>query len=166
MMRRIVLPATEVGIGGETIAKNLFCPEVTEPDGVAEFRRPSPLGIPPRRRMRHRAPPGAVVKPRARHASTIYPVVSSQLSVRREIFRDHLRSDLDSSFGRAITLEVRKSAMAMTARPRFWPSAHMDFTREGRYCLVISMEIAWGFGRALLMTRRGLLFPSRENRMG
>jgi hypothetical protein len=32
-MRRIVLPLTEVGIGGETIAKILFCPEVAEPDG-------------------------------------------------------------------------------------------------------------------------------------
>ncbi len=32
-MRRIVLPLTEVGIGGETIAKILFCPEVREPDG-------------------------------------------------------------------------------------------------------------------------------------
>lgn len=32
-MRRIVLPLTDVGIGGETIAKILFCPEVAEPDG-------------------------------------------------------------------------------------------------------------------------------------
>lgn len=32
-MRRIVLPPTRVGIGGETIAKILFCPEVAKPDG-------------------------------------------------------------------------------------------------------------------------------------
>ena len=32
-MRRIVLPLTEVGIGGETIAKILFCPELAETDG-------------------------------------------------------------------------------------------------------------------------------------
>ena len=31
-MRRIVLPLTEVGIGGETIAKILFCPELAEPE--------------------------------------------------------------------------------------------------------------------------------------
>ena len=31
-MRRIVLPSTEVGIGGETIAKILFCPGLAEPE--------------------------------------------------------------------------------------------------------------------------------------
>ena len=31
-MRRIVLPLTEVGTGGETIAKILFCPELAEPE--------------------------------------------------------------------------------------------------------------------------------------
>jgi hypothetical protein len=31
-MRRIVLPLTEVGIGGETIAKILFCPGFAEPE--------------------------------------------------------------------------------------------------------------------------------------
>ena len=31
-MRRIVLPLTEVGIGGETIAKILFCPGLAEPE--------------------------------------------------------------------------------------------------------------------------------------
>jgi len=31
-MRRIVSPSTEVGIGGETIAKILFCPELAEPE--------------------------------------------------------------------------------------------------------------------------------------
>ena len=32
-MRRIVLLSNGVGIGGETIAKILFCPELAEPDG-------------------------------------------------------------------------------------------------------------------------------------
>jgi len=31
-MRRIVLPSTEAGIGGETIAKILFCPGLAEPE--------------------------------------------------------------------------------------------------------------------------------------
>jgi len=31
-MRRIVLPSTEVGIGGDTIAKILFCLELAEPE--------------------------------------------------------------------------------------------------------------------------------------
>ena len=31
-MRRIVLPLTEVGMGGETIAKILFCRELAEPE--------------------------------------------------------------------------------------------------------------------------------------
>jgi hypothetical protein len=33
-MRRIVLPSTGVGIGGETIAKILFCPELAEPESL------------------------------------------------------------------------------------------------------------------------------------
>jgi hypothetical protein len=40
-MRRIVLPPTGVGIGGETIAKILFCPEFVEP----ESRLSPSLGI-------------------------------------------------------------------------------------------------------------------------
>ena len=31
-MRRMVLPSAGVGIGGETIAKILFCPELAEPE--------------------------------------------------------------------------------------------------------------------------------------
>ena len=40
-MRRIVLPSTGVGIGGETIAKILFCPDLAEP----ESRLRSGIGI-------------------------------------------------------------------------------------------------------------------------
>jgi hypothetical protein len=31
-MRRIVLPSIEVGVGGETIAKIFFCPDLAEPE--------------------------------------------------------------------------------------------------------------------------------------
>ena len=43
-------------------------------------------------------------------------MVSSQLSVRREIFRDHLRSDLDSLVRKSCYSCVSPSGMAITAR--------------------------------------------------
>jgi hypothetical protein len=114
-MRRIVLPSNGVGIGGETIAKILFCLEIAEParqpgSGIRIDGECLPVT---EREIARRLKPSlnrglAITPPYCRWLTLSYRVGVRFLDSTWEVI-------YAPSFGRTITLQFRPVEMALTA---------------------------------------------------